>query len=131
METPKKDVQRTMSSDDVRAGVTGHHVRYVLAAGLVGVTAAFITIGIYFNYDMVSAYVAESLARDPIVVLRETAPYIIVFLSGALAVLVLFSVWNLILGPSEDASQRVMRLRVISQFVIICSIAAMLFFLTP
>ena len=80
---------------------------------------------------MVSAYVAESLARDPIVVLRETAPYIIVFLSGALAVLVLFSVWNLILGPSEDASQRVMRLRVISQFVIICSIAAMLFFLTP
>jgi hypothetical protein len=38
-----------ISTDDARAGVTGHHVRYVLGFGLAGVIVAFALIGIYFG----------------------------------------------------------------------------------
>lgn len=37
------------STDDARAGVTGHHVRYVLGFGLAGVVLAFVVIAIYFG----------------------------------------------------------------------------------
>jgi hypothetical protein len=32
-----------------RGGVTGHHVRYVLAFGLAGIIITFIAIGLYFG----------------------------------------------------------------------------------
>ena len=36
------------STNQVRAGVTGHNVRYVLAFGLLGVIIAFAAIGFYY-----------------------------------------------------------------------------------
>ena len=42
-QSPNKSTVRT------RGGVTGHHVRYVLAFGLAGVIIAFIVIAIYFG----------------------------------------------------------------------------------
>ncbi len=38
----------TTSTTKARGGVTGHHVRYVLAFGLAGIIIAFIAIG-YFG----------------------------------------------------------------------------------
>jgi hypothetical protein len=37
------------SSDDARAGVTGHQVRYVLGFGLAGIVLAFLVLGVYFG----------------------------------------------------------------------------------
>lgn len=37
------------STTKARGGVTGHHVRYVLAFGLAGIIIAFIAIGLYFG----------------------------------------------------------------------------------
>jgi hypothetical protein len=36
-------------TDDARAGVTGHRVRYVLVFGLAGVILAFAALGVYFG----------------------------------------------------------------------------------
>lgn len=127
MEVSNDDKLHVVSGNEARAGETGHHVRYVLAFGLIGVVTAFVFVGIYLNFDAVSAYVAQAMARDPREVIREIGPYAVIFLFGALATLILFTVWNLILGPSHNASQRVMRLRVTLQFVIILAIAAVLY----
>jgi len=37
------------STDAVRAGVTGHQVRYVLGFGLAGIVLAFLVLGVYFG----------------------------------------------------------------------------------
>jgi hypothetical protein len=38
------------STDEARAGVTGHRVRYVLGFGLGGVILAFVVLGLYFGF---------------------------------------------------------------------------------
>jgi hypothetical protein len=37
------------STDDARAGVTGHGVRYVLGLGLAGAVLAFVVLSLYFG----------------------------------------------------------------------------------
>ena len=48
---PRREVEVPIvtSTDDARAGVTGHNVRYVLGFGLAGVVLAFLIVGIYFG----------------------------------------------------------------------------------
>jgi hypothetical protein len=48
MATKKIEVPVVLSTDEARAGVTGHHVRYVLAFGLLGSLIAFLIIGLYY-----------------------------------------------------------------------------------
>jgi hypothetical protein len=43
------DLPVNISKNKARGGVTGHHVRYVLAFGLAGIIIAFIVIGLYFG----------------------------------------------------------------------------------
>ena len=43
------DIPVSISKDRARGGVTGHHVRYVLAFGLAGVIIAFIALAVYFG----------------------------------------------------------------------------------
>jgi hypothetical protein len=38
-----------ISGDDARGGVTGHNARYVLAASMTGIVAAFAAVAIYFG----------------------------------------------------------------------------------
>ena len=38
------------STNDARAGVTGHNVRYVLGFSLAGVVLAFVVLGVYFGF---------------------------------------------------------------------------------
>jgi hypothetical protein len=42
------DIPVVKSTDDARAGVTGHGVRYVLGFGLAGVVLAFVVMAAYF-----------------------------------------------------------------------------------
>jgi hypothetical protein len=44
----ESDPPEIKTKTKARAGVTGHHVRYVLAFGLAGVIIAFLIIGLYF-----------------------------------------------------------------------------------
>ena len=37
------------SKNEARAGVTGHHVRYVLAFGITGIIVAFLLLAHYFG----------------------------------------------------------------------------------
>jgi hypothetical protein len=43
------DAPIVKSTDDARAGVTGHGVRYVLGFGLAGVALAFAALSLYFG----------------------------------------------------------------------------------
>jgi acid phosphatase family membrane protein YuiD len=40
----------SVSTNKARGGVTGHHVRYVLAGGLAGIIVAFIVIALSFGW---------------------------------------------------------------------------------
>ena len=56
------DVPVIISEDDARGGVTGHHVRYVLAFGLAGIIIAFLAIGAYFGYDALTQEASKVFA---------------------------------------------------------------------
>ena len=115
-----------LSGDAARAGVTGHHVRAVLAFGLAGVVAAFAAIAIYFGFDRLAQALSESL-HDPSALIRNNAAYAFVIVLAAIVAVVLLGVWNRVAGKSESASQTGMRIRVVLQFVIICAAMAMLY----
>ena len=115
-----------LSDDDARGGVTGHNVRYVLALGLTGVIAAFATIAIYFGFDTLHQRASAAMAHSPSELLQAFAPYAAIVLCGAIGVGLLFGIWNMISGHSEDASQNFMRLRVVTQLGLIGVIMAIL-----
>jgi hypothetical protein len=54
------EVPVIVSGDGARAGVTGHHVRYVLGFGLAGIVIAFIILGLYFSYSRLTQIIAQS-----------------------------------------------------------------------
>ena len=56
------DAPVSLSGDEARAGVTGHHVRYVLAFGLAGSLIAFLGIVLYFGYGALTRTIAEIFA---------------------------------------------------------------------
>lgn len=113
--------------DAVRSGVTGHNVRYVLAAGLTGVVTAFAAIAIYFGYDTLQARMDAVLSKSPTQLVRDIAPYAAMLAIGAIAIALLLGIWSLIAGRDDSASQTGMRLRVVGQFVIVCIIMTMLY----
>jgi hypothetical protein len=43
------DMPVVKSTDDARAGATGHGVRYVLGFSLAGVVLAFVVLSVYFG----------------------------------------------------------------------------------
>jgi hypothetical protein len=40
----------TTSTNKARGGITGHHVRYVLAFGLTGIVFGFILVALFFGF---------------------------------------------------------------------------------
>ena len=117
----------TISTDAARAGVTGHNVRYVLLWGLTGVIAAFATIGIYFGYDRLQEMTSQSLAQSPSEAIRAFAPYATIVVVGAIGAGLLLGLWNILWGYSENATQTGMRIRVVTQFALICVIMAIVY----
>jgi hypothetical protein len=60
------DVPVVISGNKARGGVTGHHVRYVLAFGLAGSIIAFVVIGLYFSYGQLTQMISQmSTQIDP------------------------------------------------------------------
>jgi hypothetical protein len=118
----KNDVP-TISGDAARAGVTGHHVRYVLGFGLAGILIAFVILGLYFSYSRLTQIISQTPIRfDLTTVVSLTIPLV---LAAVVAVLVL-GLWNMI---RPETSQKLMRWRVILQFIALCLVMAA-FYLT-
>ena len=115
-----------LSDDDARSGVTGHNVRFVLAFGMTGVIAAFAAIAIYFGFDALHERVSAVLSHSPSAVLQAFAPYAAIVLFGAIGGGLLLGLWTMLSGPSENAGQTLMRLRVVGQFALVCVIMAIL-----
>jgi hypothetical protein len=114
-------------TDDARGGVTGHNVRYVLAVSMTGVIAAFAAIAIYFGFDTLSERLSAAFARHPWELVQSLAPYAAIIPVGAIIGGLLLGIWNIVAGHSEDAGERFMRARVVTQFALICVIMAMLY----
>lgn len=123
----EKPASDPLSEDAVRAGVTGHHVRYVLFFGVAGVIVAFIGLAIYFGLDELQQRISDSFARDPSTLIRDLAPYAAVIVAAVVAAVLLLGLWNMVAGRSDSTSQMGMRFRVVAQFVIICAIMAMFY----
>jgi Hypoxia induced protein conserved region len=113
-----------LSETEARAGVTGHHVRYVLAFGLVGSAIAFVGIGLYFGYGTLTQTISEKWSQiDPTVL----ASYVVLIALAVVAAALLFGLWDMVAGRSPSTSQRVMRWRVVLQFIAICLAMAALY----
>lgn len=119
-----------ISEDDVRGGVTGHNVRYVLALSMTGVIVAFAAIAVYFGFDALSARLHAAFARHPSEIIQSLAPYAAIIFASAIVGGLLLGIWNIVAGRSEDDSESFMRARVVTQFAIICAIMAMLYIST-
>lgn len=113
-----------LSGDKARAGVTGHHVRYVLAFGLAGSIIAFLVIGLYSGYGELTQTISQLWARIGPTTLVSGA--IMIVLAVAATVLLL-GLWDMVSGRSPNTSQRVMRWRVVLQFIAICLVMGALY----
>ena len=116
-----------ISDDDALGGVTGHHVRYVLAYSMTGVVAMFAAIAIYNGFDTLQNKLAGVFSHSPSEILRAFAPYAAIVFAGAIGVGLVLGLWNMISGRSEDGSQGFMRFRVAAQFALVCVIMAMFY----
>ena len=123
MGTSENDAPRIIiSTDAARGGVTGHNVRYVLSWGLTGVIAALAVIGIYFGYNRLQEMTSKTLAQSPSEVIRAFAPYAVIVVVGAIGAGLLLGLLNILWGYDENATQTGMRIRVVTQFALICVI---------
>lgn len=127
MATKKIEAPVVLSTDEVRAGVTGHHVRYVLAFGLLGSLIAFLIIGLYYGLGGLTQAIAElfggegTLARRLVVILVPLA-------LAAVATVLALGLWNMVWGRSAAiTSQALMRWRVALQFIALCLVMAALY----
>jgi hypothetical protein len=106
-----------LSENEARAGVTGHHVRYVLAFGLLGSLIAFIGIVLYFGHRRLAQTISELSSRmEPALV----ASYAVLVALAIAAAVLLIGLWDMVAGRSANTSQQVMRLRVVLQLIAIC-----------
>jgi Hypoxia induced protein conserved region len=105
-------------ADDARAGVTGHHVRYVLGFGLAGIVIAFVILGLYFSYS----WLTQIISQTPIKFDLTSAIFLAIpiALAAIVAVLVL-GLWNV---TRPETSQNLMRWRVALQFLALCLVMA-------
>ena len=69
MAKKKGDLPVVLSGDKARAGVTGHHVRYVLAFGLAGSIIAFLVMGLYFGYGELTRMLSQLVSYAIIIAL--------------------------------------------------------------
>ena len=120
------DAPVIISEDDARGGVTGHHVRYVLAFGLAGIIIAFLAIGAYFGYGALTQVVSKIFAAEGMLRQRLIS-YAVSLALGVIVAVLLLGLWNMVWGRSENASQTFMRWRVVLQFIAICLVMVALY----
>ncbi len=116
----------SLTDEEVRSGVTGHNVRYVLAFGMIGVIAAFTAIAAYYGFDVLQAWMAGAAHESLFHLIHTVAALAILGLFATLVVGVVLGLWNAVSGPTTDGSQMLMRLRVAVQLALVCVIMVML-----
>jgi hypothetical protein len=107
-------------------GVTGRHVRYVLAFGLAGSLIAFIAVVLYFGHGKLTETLAAIFAA-PGALAEQILLYATPLALAAVAAVLLFGLWNVVWGRSESTSQNFMRWRVVLQFIAVCTVMAALY----
>ena len=111
MSKTKDDVPISISGYEARASIHEHRAHYVLAFGLAGGIVAFVAVGLYFGYDKLTQIISQaSLPTD------ATALAILIALA-AVGTVLLHRLWSIVSGGSLNPSQRVMRWRVLLQFI--------------
>jgi hypothetical protein len=126
MAKTEADVPVILSTDEARAGVTGHHVRYVLAFGLAGSLIAFLVIGLYYGYGALAEMLAAMFAA-PGSLGQRILFFAIPLALAAVASVLLLGLGNMVWGRSASTSQSLMRWRVVLQFIALCLVMAALF----
>jgi hypothetical protein len=126
MAKTEADVPVILSTDEARAGVTGHHVRYVLAFGLAGSLIAFLVIGLYYGYGALTEMLAAMFAA-PGSLGQRILFFAIPLALAAVATVLLLGLGNMVWGRSASTSQSLMRWRVVLQFIALCLVMAALF----
>ena len=113
-----------ITGNEARAGLHEHRLHYVLAFGLAGGIIAFVAVGLYFGYGKLTQTISQtSLPSDP----TKFVSYAILIALAAVGTVLLLGLWNLVSGGSLNASQRVMRWRVVLQFIVLCLVMAALY----
>ena len=118
------DMPIVITGNEARGGIHEHRVHYVLAFGLAGGIIAFVLIGLYFGYSKLAQTISQaSIPSDP----TTLVSYAILIAFAAVGTVLLLGMWNVILGRSPNTSQRVMRWRVVLQFIALCLVMAALY----
>ena len=108
------DEAPVLSEVEARGGVTGHHVRHVLAFGLAGSVVAFVMIALYFYYAKLISTISQLPGR---VDLAKVVYFAIPLALGAVAIVLVLGLWNMVARPRPEVSQTLMRWRVALQFI--------------
>jgi len=124
MSKTKDGVPISITGNEARAGLHEHRVHYVLAFGLAGGIIAFVAVGLYFGYDKLAQTISQtSLPSDP----TALVSYAILIALAAVGTALLIGLWNIVLGGSSNTIQKVMRWRVVLQFIALCLVMAALY----
>ena len=124
MSKTKDDMPISITGNEARAGLHEHRAHYVLAFGLAGGILAFVAVGLYFGYDKLTQSISQtSLPSDPTTLVFSA----ILIALAAVGIVLLLRLFNLMLGGSLNTSQRVMRWRVVLQFIALCLLMAALY----
>ncbi len=124
MQGHKEEAPIAVSDVEARAGVTGHNVRYVLAFGLLGSLIAFAVIVLYFGHEALGRMISETWSGLNASLIVS---YAVLIALAVAAVVLLVGLWDMVAGRSSNASQKVMRWRVVLQLIVICLVMAGLF----
>ena len=123
MSKTKDQVPISITGNEARAGLHEHRVHYVLAFGLAGGIIAFVAVGLYFGYDKLTQTISQtSLPSDPTLISCA-----ILIALAAVGTVLLHGLWSMVSGGSLNTSQRVMRWRVVLQFIALCLVMAALY----
>ena len=118
------DMPIVITGNEARGGIHEHRVHYVLAFGLAGGIIAFVLIGLYFGYSKLAQMISQaSIPSDP----TTLVSYAILIAFAAVGTALLLGMWNVISGRSPNTSQKVMRWRVVLQFIALCLVMAALY----
>ena len=97
----KSDAPIVLSTDEARAGVTGHHVRYVLAFGLLGSLIAFLIIGLYYGFGEPMQSLSAMFAGEGTLAQRLVLIAVPLALLAVATVLAL-GLWNMVWGGVQS-----------------------------
>jgi hypothetical protein len=124
MNKTKDHVPISITGNEARAGLHEHRVHYVLAFGLAGGIIAFLAVGLYFGYDKLTQTISQmSLPSNP----TTLVSYAILIAFAVIGAVLLHGLWSMVSGGSLNTSQRVMRWRVVLQFIALCLVMAALY----